>query len=80
MTAPEPLRQVERKEREAVSSPFVTVRYPDEAWELAPREKVPKVGDTLRRSDGTWVVVSAAKDVNGHVIVRWCRPREASNE
>jgi hypothetical protein len=57
-----------------MSSPFITVRYPDEAWELAPREKVPKAGDTLRRSDGRWVVVSAAEDGNGHVIVRWRRP------
>lgn len=56
-----------------MSSPFVTVRYPDEAWELALREKVPKVGDTLRRSDGKWVVVNAAEDVNGHVIVTWHR-------
>ena len=63
-----------------MSSPFVTVRYPDEAWELAPREKVPKVGDTLRRSDGKWVVLSAAEDVNGHIIVSWCRPPEVSNE
>ena len=73
VTAPEPLRQVERKARQAVSSPFITVRYPDDAWELSPREKVPKVGDTLRRSGGKWLVVSAAQDVNGHVIVTWRR-------
>lgn len=54
-------------------SPFTTVRYPDEAWELAPSEKVPKVGDTLRRSDGKWLVLSAAEDRNGHVIVTWER-------
>jgi hypothetical protein len=65
-----------------VSSPFITVRYPDEEWELTPREKVPKTGDTLRRSDGKWVVVGAAEDGNGHVIVTWRRPlaREESNE
>ena len=63
-------------------SPFITVRYPDEAWELTPRKKVPKIGDILRRSDGKWVVVSAAEDVNGHVIVTWRRPpaREVSDE
>jgi hypothetical protein len=57
-----------------MSSPFITVRYPDETWELTPRETVPKAGDTLRRSDGKWVVVSAAEDRNGHVIVTWRRP------
>jgi hypothetical protein len=56
-----------------MSSPFITVRYPDEAWELTPREKVPKIGDTLRRSDGKWLVVSAAEDRSGHVIVTWRR-------
>jgi hypothetical protein len=65
------LRQDERKEREAMSSPFVTVRYPDGAWELALSEKVPKIGDTLRRSGGKWVVAKAAEDTNGHVIVTW---------
>lgn len=65
-----------------MSSPFITVRYPDEAWELTPREKVPKIGDTLRRSDGKWVVVSAAEDRSGHVIVAWRRAQdpEVSNE
>ena len=65
-----------------MSSPFVTVRYPDEAWELALKDEVPEVGDTLRRSDGKWVVVSAAKDPNGHVIVTWRRASDAevSNE
>jgi hypothetical protein len=58
-------------EREGMSSPFITVRYPDGAWELAPSEKVPKVGDTLRRSGGKWVVAKAAEDTNGHVIVAW---------
>jgi hypothetical protein len=53
-------------------SPFVTVRYPDDApWELSRRENAPKVGDTLRRSGGTWVVVTAAEDRNGHLIVKW---------
>jgi hypothetical protein len=70
------------KRERAVSSPFITVRYPDEAWELTPREKVPKIGDTLRRSDGKWVVVSAAEDRSGHVIVAWRRAQdpEVSNE
>jgi hypothetical protein len=65
-----------------MSSPFITVRYPDEAWELTPREKVPKIGDTLRRSDGEWIVVSAAEDADRHVIVAWRRPPvlEVSNE
>ena len=65
-----------------MSSPFITVRYPDEAWELTPREKVPKIGDTLRRSDGKWVVVTAAEDRSGHVIVAWRRAQdsEVSNE
>jgi len=65
-----------------MSSPFVTVRYPDEAWELALREKVPKAGDTIRRSDGKWFVVSADEDGNGHVIVTWRRAPtpEVSNE
>jgi hypothetical protein len=35
-----------------MSSPFVTVRYPDDAWELTYNEKVPKVGDTSTRSGG----------------------------
>jgi hypothetical protein len=72
------LRRDERKESAAVYSPFVTVRYPDGAWELAPSEKVPKAGDTLRRSGGKWVVAKAAADTNGHVIVTWrAAPRPA---
>ena len=54
-----------------MSSPFVTVRYPDGAWELTPCENVPKVGDTLRRNAGKWVVATAHKDASGHVIVTW---------
>ena len=56
-----------------MSSPFTTVRYPDGTWELAYRADVPKVGDTLRRSDGKWVVTTAAVDISGHVIVTWRR-------
>jgi hypothetical protein len=56
-----------------MSSPFVTVRYPDDAWELTDSEKVPKVGDTLTRSGGKWVVATAVVDPNGHVIVTWRR-------
>ena len=52
-----------------MSSPFVTVRYPDDAWELTHSEKVPKVGDTLTRSGGKWVVATAVVDTSGHVIV-----------
>ena len=58
-------------------SPFVTVRYPDGEWELALNAKVPKVGDTLRRSGGKWVVAKAVEDQNGHVIVTW-RPAPGS--
>jgi hypothetical protein len=65
------LRRDERKEREAMSSPFVTVRYPDDEWEFAPAEKVPKAGDTLRRNGGKWIVADASKDASGHVIVTW---------
>ena len=54
-----------------MSSPFVTVRYPDGAWELTLCEKVPRVGDTLQRSGGKWVVAKASKDPSGHVIVTW---------
>ncbi len=54
-----------------MASPFVTIRYPDGQWELALSAKVPKVGDTLTRSDGKWVVAKAAKDGDGHVIVAW---------
>jgi hypothetical protein len=73
------LRRVERKESETMSSPFVTVRYPDGAWELTLTEKVPKVGDTLRRSGGKWLVAKATEDTSGHVIVTWRRaPRTAS--
>ena len=50
------------------------MRYPDGAWELTDGEKVPKVGDTLRRSDGKWVVTTADVDGSGHVIVTWQRP------
>ena len=57
-----------------VPSPFVTVRYPDGAWELTLSEKVPKVGDTLRRSGGKWLVAKATQDTSGHIIVTW-RPR-----
>jgi hypothetical protein len=57
--------------RKTLSSPFITVRYPDGAWELALSEKVPKVGDTLRRSGGKWVVATIVEDTNGHVIVTW---------
>jgi hypothetical protein len=56
-----------------MSSPFVTVRYPDGAWELALSEKVPKVGDMLRRSDENWVVATAFTDRSRHVIVTWRR-------
>ena len=56
-----------------MSSPFVTVRYPDGAWELTLCEKVPRVGDTLQRSGGKWVVAKAGKDPSGHVIVTWRR-------
>ena len=52
-------------------SPFVTVRYPDGAWELALSEKVPKVGDTLKRSGGKWIVAKATEDTSGHIIVTW---------
>ncbi len=54
-----------------MSSPFITVRYPDGAWELTLSEKVPEVGDTLRRSDGKWIVAEVVEDTNGHVIVAW---------
>jgi len=54
-----------------MSSPFVTIRYPDGQWELALRAKVPKVGDILQRNAGKWVVAEAAKDRDGHVIVTW---------
>ena len=38
-----PLRQVEReKKRRYDTSPFVTVRYPDGAWEVTGWEKVPR--------------------------------------
>jgi hypothetical protein len=60
-----------------VHSPFVTVRYPDGAWELTDSENVPKVGETLRRSDGKWVVTTADVDGSGHVIVTWRRPETA---
>ena len=59
-------------------SPFVTVRYPDGAWELTLSEKVPKAGDTLKRSGGKWLVAKATEDGSGHVIVTWRRaPRTA---
>jgi hypothetical protein len=64
------LRQKSGK-REALASPFITVRYPDGAWELALSEKVPKAGETIRRSAGKFVVVKAAGDRSGHVIVTW---------
>jgi hypothetical protein len=67
------LRQVERKEKGLMYSPFVTVRYPDGAWELTESADLPKVGDTLRRSDGRWVVSTAALDTSGHLIVSWRR-------
>lgn len=53
-------------------SPFVTVRYPDDApWELTRRENAPKVGETLRQSGGKWLVLTAVEDRNGHVFVTW---------
>jgi hypothetical protein len=61
------------------SSPFTTVRYPDGAWELTLGEKVPKVGDTLRRSGGKWIVSTIVEDTSGHVIVTW-RPAPAPAE
>ena len=54
-----------------MSSPFVTVRYPDGAWEVAESKNVPKVGDTLTRGNGKWVVARAVTDTSGHVIVTW---------
>jgi hypothetical protein len=56
-----------------LSSPFTTVRYPDGAWELTPKDKVLKVGDKLWRSGGTWIVSRVAEDASGHVIVNWRR-------
>jgi len=56
-----------------LSSPFATVRYPDGAWELTPREKVPNVGDMLWRSGGKWIVSKVVEDGSGHVIVTWRR-------
>ena len=44
-----------------MASPFVTVRYPDGAWELTLSEKLPKAGDMLRRSGGRWVVAKAVE-------------------
>jgi hypothetical protein len=64
--------------RKVSFSPFVTVRYPDEAWELTPIEKVPKVGDRLWRSGGKWVVSKTVEDSSGHVIVTW-RPASAAD-
>jgi hypothetical protein len=64
-----------------MSSPFITVRYPDGAWELTLSAKVPKVGDTLRRSGGKWVVATANEDASRHVIVTWRRaPRAAAGD
>ena len=62
-----------------LSSPFSTVRYPDGAWELTLREKVPHVGDMLWRSGGKWIVSIVVEDASGHVIVTWrraLRPRD----
>jgi hypothetical protein len=56
-----------------LSSPFATVRYPDGAWELTPREKVPNVGDMLWRCGGKWIVSKVVEDASGHVIVTWRR-------
>lgn len=56
-----------------MASPFVTVRYPDGAWELTLSEKLPKPGDTLRRNGGKWVVAKAVEDKSGHLIVSWRR-------
>ena len=61
-----------------MSSPFITVRYPDEAWELTDPENVPKVGDILRRSGGRWVVATAVVDTSGHLIVTWSAHSAAS--
>jgi hypothetical protein len=60
-------------------SPFITVRYPDDAWELTDPKNVPKVGDTLTRSGGRWVVATTVVDTSGHLIVTWRRaPRAGS--
>jgi hypothetical protein len=56
-----------------VSSPFVTVRYPDGAWEVTGWEKVPNSGEMLRRSSGKWIVATTVVDKSGHVIVTWRR-------
>ncbi len=62
-----------------MASPFVTVRYPDDAWELELSENVPKIGDTLQRSGGKWVVTTAVEDSSGHVIVKWRRAARPVN-
>lgn len=62
-----------------MSSPFVTVRYPDDAWELSLSEKVPKIGDTLSRNGGKWVVTTAIEDRSGHVIITWRRATRPAN-
>ena len=56
-----------------MSSPFVTVRYPDGAWEVTDWEKVPNSGQTLRRNSGKWTVTATVVDTSGHVIVTWRR-------
>ena len=53
-------------------SRFVTVRYPDDApWVLTRRENAPKIGDTLRRSGGKWLVLTAVEDRDAHLFVTW---------
>ena len=56
-----------------MSSPFVTVRYPDGAWEVTDWENVPNSGEMLRRSSGKWIVTAAVADKSGHIIVAWRR-------
>ena len=53
-----------------MSSPFMTVRYPNGACELT-YSKIPKVGDTLRRSGGKWLVAAVVVSKSGPALSRF---------
>jgi hypothetical protein len=66
-----------------LSSPFMTGRYPDGAWELTLKEKVPAVWRHAAAERRQVVVSKTVEDASGHVLVTWRRappPHERERE
>ncbi len=53
-------------------SDLLSVRYPSGATEFRMSDKVPQVGDRVRRNDQDWVVEEVTKTKTGTQV--WLRP------